>query len=133
MKQSGYIAVSGGARGLGRAVVDYFLEIGHCVLVVDLNPQPLDPLLTQYGDFLMAVQASVLDTDLLTDALALAKQKWGPVRGVVNCAGVAPAQRVIGRDGLMPLADFERAISINLTGSFNLTRLAAHQMSEGGT
>ena len=92
MKQSGYIAVSGGAQGLGRAVVDYFLEIGHCVLVVDLNPQPLDPLLTQYGDCLLAVQASILDTDLLTDALAQAKQKWGPVRGVVNCAGVAPAQ-----------------------------------------
>jgi len=131
MKQAGYIVVSGGARGLGRAVVDYFLELGHRVLVIDLNTQPLDPLLKLYGDCLLTVQASVLDTDLLADGLAQAKQLWGSVRGVVNCAGVAPAQRVIGRDGLMPLADFERAISINLTGSFNLTRLAAHQMSEG--
>ena len=62
-------------------------------------------------------------------AIAEAREKHGPARILVNCAGVGPAKRIVGRDGPMPLADFERVIAINLIGTFNMLRLAAADMA----
>ena len=61
-------------------------------------------------------------------ALAEAKAKHGAARILVNCAGVGPAKRIVGRDGPMPLADFEKVIAINLVGTFNMMRLVAADM-----
>ena len=64
----------------------------------------------------------------MTAAIGEANGKHGPARILVNCAGVGPAKRIVGRDGPMPLADFERVIKINLIGTFNALRLAAADM-----
>ena len=66
-------------------------------------------------------------------ALAEARDKHGPARILINCAGVGPAKRIVGRDGPMPLADFARVVEINLIGTFNVMRLAAADMHDART
>jgi len=71
----------------------------------------------------------VADANSAVDAIKAAADKHGPARILVNCAGVGPAKRIVGRDGPMPLADFARVIEINLIGTFNVMRLAAAAMA----
>jgi NAD(P)-dependent dehydrogenase (short-subunit alcohol dehydrogenase family) len=70
----------------------------------------------------------VTDPDGTAAALAEAKSNHGAARILVNCAGIGPAKRIVGRDGPMPLGDFERVIKVNLIGTFNAMRLAAADM-----
>jgi NAD(P)-dependent dehydrogenase (short-subunit alcohol dehydrogenase family) len=74
------------------------------------------------------VRCDVTSADGAANALADARSKHGPARILVNCAGIGPAKRIVGRDGPMPLVDFERVIAINLVGTFNMMRLAAADM-----
>jgi NAD(P)-dependent dehydrogenase (short-subunit alcohol dehydrogenase family) len=74
------------------------------------------------------VRCDVTDGDATAAAIAEARGKHGAARILINCAGIGPAKRIVGRDGPMPLADFERAISINLVGTFNALRLVAADM-----
>src|SRR4029078_6898249 len=76
----------------------------------------------------IAIRCDVTSSDNATAALNEASDKHGPARILVNCAGIGPAKRMVGRDGPMPLADFEKVIAINLTGTFNMMRLAAADM-----
>ncbi|MEA2963187.1 MAG: hypothetical protein QOI46_3285, partial [Alphaproteobacteria bacterium] len=75
-----------------------------------------------------AVRCDVTDGEQAAAALAQARDQHGAARILINCAGVGPAKRIVGRDGPMPLADFERVIAINLIGTFNMMRLAAADM-----
>ena len=75
-----------------------------------------------------AIRCDVTSADDAVKALAEAKAKHGAARILVNCAGVGPAKRIVGRDGPMPLADFEKVIAINLVGTFNMMRLVAADM-----
>jgi NAD(P)-dependent dehydrogenase (short-subunit alcohol dehydrogenase family) len=74
------------------------------------------------------VRCDVTDGEQAAAALAQARDQHGAARILINCAGVGPAKRIVGRDGPMPLADFERVIAINLIGTFNMMRLAAADM-----
>jgi len=76
----------------------------------------------------LALSCDVTAAEATVAALAAAKDKHGTARIVVNCAGVGPAKRIVGRDGPMPLADFERVVQINLVGTFNVLRLTAAAM-----
>src|SRR5262249_57217777 len=76
----------------------------------------------------VAIRCDVPSSDDATKALAQARERHGAARILVNCAGVGPAKRIVGRDGPMPLADFARVIEINLIGTFNMMRLAAADM-----
>ncbi len=76
----------------------------------------------------IAIRCDVTSADDAAKALAEAKAKHGAARILVNCAGVGPAKRIVGRDGPMPLSDFEKVIAINLVGTFNMMRLAAADM-----
>jgi NAD(P)-dependent dehydrogenase (short-subunit alcohol dehydrogenase family) len=75
------------------------------------------------------VQCDVGDPAIAEHALAKARQAHGPAAILVNCAGIAAAKRIVGRDGPQPLGDFERVIRVNLVGTFNMMRLAAAAMS----
>ena len=75
-----------------------------------------------------AVQCDVTDAGQAATALAQARSRHGPARILINCAGVGPARRIVGRDGPMPLDEFARVININLIGTFNMTRLVAADM-----
>ena len=74
------------------------------------------------------MRCDVTDGDGTAAAVAEARGKHGAARILINCAGIGPAKRIVGRDGPMPLADFERAIKINLIGTFNALRLVAADM-----
>jgi NAD(P)-dependent dehydrogenase (short-subunit alcohol dehydrogenase family) len=76
------------------------------------------------------VPCDVADAASAEAALARAREAHGPARVLVHCAGIAAAQRIVGREGPMPLENYERVIRVNLIGCFNLMRLAAHEMSK---
>ncbi|MET0303116.1 MAG: SDR family NAD(P)-dependent oxidoreductase [Microbacteriaceae bacterium] len=115
--------VTGGSSGLGLATVRALADAGARVVSVDLS-EPAQPV-----DGVTTVTADVADEAGMQAAVDRAAE-LGPLRVVVTCAGIAPAGRVVGRGGPMPLADFDRALRVNLVGTFNTVRLAAGRMAE---
>jgi NAD(P)-dependent dehydrogenase (short-subunit alcohol dehydrogenase family) len=119
--------VTGGASGLGAATARRLAKEGAKVTVCDLNAELAETVAAEVGG--VAVTCDVADAASAEGAIASAARAHGPARVLVNCAGVAVAKRVIGREGPMPLAEFDRVIRINLIGSFNMLRLATAEMS----
>ncbi|MEV5649522.1 3-hydroxyacyl-CoA dehydrogenase [Nocardia sp. NPDC052254] len=121
--------VTGGASGLGAATARNLVDAGAHVVVLDLPGSPGRQLRDEIGEDRMTfVPGDVTDAEGVTDALDAA-QRRGPLRAVVNCAGVGPPAKVLGKDGPLPLESFERIVRINLLGTFNVIRLAAHRMA----
>jgi NAD(P)-dependent dehydrogenase (short-subunit alcohol dehydrogenase family) len=128
MHPSGYAAlVTGGGSGLGRATAAKLAALGAKVAILDINVEAAKEVAAKIGG--IAIACDVADADGTAAAIAQARDRFGPARILINCAGIAPARRVVGRDGPMPLEDFARVISVNLVGTFNAIRLAAHAMS----
>jgi NAD(P)-dependent dehydrogenase (short-subunit alcohol dehydrogenase family) len=129
MEIRGQVAlVTGGASGLGLATARALQAEGAKVAILDVNPDALARA-TAEAD-LLAVTCDVSDAASAEAALKTASAAHGPARILVNCAGIGVAKRIVGREGPMPLADFERVIRVNLIGSFNMMRLVAHAMSQ---
>jgi len=120
--------VTGGASGLGAATARKLAGLGAKVTVCDLNTRLAEEVAAEIKG--TAVSCDVSDAASAEAAVVQATKAHGPARVLVNCAGIGVAKRVIGRDGPMPLADFERVIRINLIGSFNMLRLATAAMSK---
>jgi NAD(P)-dependent dehydrogenase (short-subunit alcohol dehydrogenase family) len=120
--------VTGGASGLGAATARALAAKGAKVAVCDLNTKLAESVAAEIKG--TAVTCDVADSASAEAAVAAAEKAHGPVRVLINCAGIGVAKRVIGRDGPMPLADFDRVIRINLIGSFNMLRLATAPMSK---
>lgn len=124
MNVSGQAAiVTGGASGMGAETARALAAAGARVAVMDVQTAALEQVAAGIGG--LAVECDVTSSDSAEAAVAAARQAHGPARVLVNCAGVAPAQRIVGRDGPMPLDQFRRVVDINLVGSFNLMRLVA--------
>src|SRR5215208_4120511 len=119
--------VTGGASGLGAATAEELARAGAKVACLDVNLDGARAVADRIGG--CAVRCDVTDGGQAAVALAQARDQHGAARILINCAGVGPAKRIVGRDGPMPLADFERVIAINLIGTFNMMRLAAADMS----
>jgi NAD(P)-dependent dehydrogenase (short-subunit alcohol dehydrogenase family) len=119
--------VTGGGSGLGAATAAFLAARGAKVGVVDLNPAAAEATAAAIGG--IALAGDVANEDAMVAALARARLAHGACRILVNCAGIGTAKRVVGRDGPMPLAEFERVIRVNLVGSFNMLRLAAAEMT----
>ncbi len=129
MKLGGQSAlVTGGASGLGAATARTLANSGAKVAVLDVNAEAAAALAREIGG--LALACDVADAKSAEAAVAKAKSAHGAARVLINCAGIGPAQRIVGRDGAMPLEAFKRVIDINLIGSFNLMRLAATDMSK---
>jgi NAD(P)-dependent dehydrogenase (short-subunit alcohol dehydrogenase family) len=127
MNINGHAAiVTGGASGLGAATATALAGAGAKVICMDVNLDAARAVAQKIGGH--ALRCDVTDAEQSAAALAQARDKQGIARVLVNCAGVGPAKRIVGRDGPMPLADFERVIKINLIGTFNMMRLAAADM-----
>ena len=120
--------VTGGASGLGAATARRLAGHGGKVAVCDVNGELAQKVAAEIGG--VAVVCDVADSASAEAAIAAAAKAHGPARILVNCAGIGVARRVIGRDGPMPLADFDRVIKVNLIGSFNMLRLATAGMSK---
>jgi NAD(P)-dependent dehydrogenase (short-subunit alcohol dehydrogenase family) len=119
--------VTGGGSGLGAATAAKLAALGAKVALLDVNVEAARAVAADIGG--IAIACDVADADLTAAAIAEARSKHGPARILVNCAGIAPAKRIVGRDGAMLLVDFERVIKVNLIGTFNALRLAAADMA----
>jgi NAD(P)-dependent dehydrogenase (short-subunit alcohol dehydrogenase family) len=127
MRIEGHAAlVTGGGSGLGAATARALAKAGAKVALLDINEAAAKAVAAEIGG--TAVRCDVADAASAEAAVAAARAVHGPARILINCAGIGVAQRIVGRDGPMPLADFKRVIDINLVGSFNLMRLAAADM-----
>jgi NAD(P)-dependent dehydrogenase (short-subunit alcohol dehydrogenase family) len=119
--------VTGGGSGLGAETARHLAAAGAKVTVLDLSAEGVEAVAKETGGLgLVCDVSSAGDAEA---AVAKAREAHGPARVLVNCAGIAPAKRIVGRNGPMPLEDFETVIRVNLIGSFNLLRLAAADMA----
>lgn len=118
--------ISGGASGMGAATARHLAAQGAKVVVLDMNHEAAEAVANEISG--LAIACDVTNAEAVEAAVATANEKFGPVRISVSCAGVAPAKRIVGRNGAMPLEDFSKVININLVGTFNLMRVAAETM-----
>ena len=127
MDPKGHAAiVTGAASGLGAETAAQLAEAGAKVACLDINLDGAQGGRGKIGG--IAIRCDVTSADGAEAALKEARDKHGPARILINCAGIGPAKRIVGRDGPMPLADFEKVIAINLIGTFNMMRLVAADM-----
>jgi NAD(P)-dependent dehydrogenase (short-subunit alcohol dehydrogenase family) len=120
--------VTGGASGLGAATARMIVAAGGKVVLADVNQEAGAAMEAELGANARFVKTDVSNDESARQAFAVASG-MGVLRGLVNCAGVAPAEKVVGREGAHKLESFARTININLVGSFNMIRLAAEIMS----
>ncbi len=118
--------VTGGGSGLGAATARMLAAAGAKVTVVDVKAGPADAVAAEIGG--LGVAADVTSAEQGAAAVAAGRERHGAARILVNCAGIAPAQRIVGRDGPLELDAFRRVIEVNLIGTFNMMRLAAADM-----
>lgn len=120
-----HIAVTGGGSGLGEAVVKALAARGSKVTVIDRNAEAAQRVAGAVAGHALALDVTDEAAGAALDAAIAA---LGPLRGLVNCAGIGGASRIVGREGPMPLEAFERTIRVNLIGTFNMLRLASARM-----
>src|SRR5579875_1374876 len=128
--RSRVFVVTGAASGLGAAAARMVVAEGGSVVALDLNRAAGDALAGELGERARFVAADVTSEADAKSAVELAQQAFGHVHGLVNCAGIAPAERVLGREGPHRLESFARVVKINLIGTFNMIRVAAAAMAQ---
>ncbi len=114
--------VTGGASGMGKACAEYLQEHGMKVVVWDRqkdNESKAD----------LFLNCDVTSDESVEHAMKETIAQVGTPRVCINCAGIAPAKRIVGKEGAMPLSDFKQVIDVNLIGTFNVMRVVAHAMS----
>lgn len=128
MNLAGHAAiVTGAGSGLGAATAERLQKAGAKVAILDVNIAHAQEVAARLGG--LAIHCDVSDAASAVAALAEARDMHGPARILVNCAGIGVAKRIVGKDGPMPLEDFNRVIQVNLIGTFNMLRLAAAAMA----
>jgi NAD(P)-dependent dehydrogenase (short-subunit alcohol dehydrogenase family) len=121
------VIVTGGASGLGAATAKILAGAGAKVAVLDLNIDFAKKVAEEIGG--IAIECNIADAIIAKEAIGKAKAEYGVARVLVNCAGIGGVSRIVGKEGPMPLENFERIIKVNLVGSFNMMRLVAAEMS----
>jgi NAD(P)-dependent dehydrogenase (short-subunit alcohol dehydrogenase family) len=136
IKQKTFL-ITGAGSGLGAASARALAAAGANVVLADLNKAAGEALANELGATACFVETDVASESSAMDAIQTAVTKFGSLHGLVNCAGVAPAEKVVGKEGPHRLESFAKVININLVGTFNMIRLAAEAMlkneaDEGG-
>nr|WP_297399349.1 SDR family NAD(P)-dependent oxidoreductase [uncultured Marinobacter sp.] len=119
--------VTGGASGLGEGAARALAAAGCKVAILDVQQALGERVATEIGG--MFVHCDVTSADSAEAAINAAREAHGPCGIAVNCAGIATASKILGRDGVMPLENFSKVIQVNLIGTFNILRLAAADMA----
>jgi NAD(P)-dependent dehydrogenase (short-subunit alcohol dehydrogenase family) len=123
--------VTGGASGLGGATSRLLAAAGGNVAVLDVNAEGGEAMARELGARALFVRTDVTSEADVQKAVAAVRERFGSLHGAVNAAGIATAEKVLGKAGPHPLEAFERTIRINLVGTFNVIRLAAAAMAAG--
>ena len=118
--------VTGGASGLGEGAVRMLVAQGGKVVIADVQAEKGEALAKELGQTFVKCDVS---SEADGKAVVAAATAQGKLMGLVNCAGIAPAAKTVGKDGAHPLDLFSKVITVNLIGSFNMIRLAAEAMS----
>ena len=123
--QGKVIVITGGASGLGAATATHLVEHGAKVILVDMNQEQGQALQQQLGSQSEFVQLDVTDEQTVEAFFAHVESTYGQLNGLINCAGIAPSAKVLGRNGIHELAMFQKVLNINVNGTFNMLRHAA--------
>ena len=126
-----HFIVSGAASGLGAATAQMLIEAGAKVMLVDLNAEAVAAKAQALGEQARYAVADISDEQAAKAAVDAAVSAFGSLHGLINCAGIVGAEKVLGKHGGVGLDSFAKVINVNLIGSFNLLRLAAAAMAEG--
>lgn len=125
------VVVSGGASGMGAATAQHLASLGANVAILDNHPEAAKVIADEIGAY--AITCDVSDESQVQAAMDAVVKKYGAIHIAINCAGIAPAARIVGRDGPMAMDDFQRVIQINLIGTFHVLRAAAAVMMQHDT
>ena len=122
--------VTGGGSGLGAATVEMVVANGGNAIIADVNRAAGEALVVNLGK-----QARFIETDVAREehgraAVELALKAFGGLHGLVNCAGIGLGEKTVGKEGPHALVSFTRVVTVNLIGTFNMIRLAAHAMAK---
>lgn len=120
--------ISGGASGLGYATAELLIQSDAKVVLLDVN-EPLGQQAEQnLGHNSLFIHCDITSEEQVQNAVNLAKSQFGALHGIINCAGLGPAKRVVGKEGPHPLEAFKKVVEVNLFGTFNTLRLVANEM-----
>ncbi len=122
--------VTGGGSGLGAATVHRLAQDGANVIIADVDEEAGEELAADIGEQARFAGTDVTDEESTQGALDAARDAFGSLHGLINCAGIGPAEKVVGKRGVHSLDSFVKAVQINLVGTFNPIRLAAPIMME---
>jgi len=129
MKKHEVVAVvTGGASGLGEATVRQIVEQGGKAIIFDVNDERGQALVEELGQNVLYVRVDVTKEEDVAAGIGQANEAFGKINVAVNCAGIADASKVISKRGVHALALFEKVITVNLIGTFNVIRLVAENM-----
>jgi NAD(P)-dependent dehydrogenase (short-subunit alcohol dehydrogenase family) len=120
--------ITGGASGLGLATAERLLAAGGCVVILDLPESAGRDVAERLGSRAVFAPGDVTDADQVSAALDTANELPAPLRVIVNCAGIGPPAKVVGKKGPFPLDVFRRTVEVNLVGTFNVLRLGAERL-----
>lgn len=118
--------ITGGGSGMGAETARHLAQLGAKIVLLDTRLDQALMIAKEIDG--LAIASDVSDANSVKQAIQQAVDQFDAITICVNCAGIAPAQRIVGREGAMPLDEFRRVIEINLIGTFNVMRLCAEQM-----
>lgn len=131
MKLENLVAiVTGGASGIGRATVERLHAAGGSVAIFDMSEPLGRALAAELGERVLFAPVNVTDEASVQAGIAQTIERFGAIHVCVNCAGIGNAIKTYGKNGVFPLADFNKVLQVNLVGTFNVLRLAAEQMAK---
>ena len=126
--KNSYAVVSGGASGLGLAVVNRVVQQGGKVAILDINEEAGQSVASEHPEQVIFIKTDISNEQQVDAAVDQAAERFGCINLAVGCAGVLGAGKIIGKKGPMPAEFFQKVININLMGTFLLTRAAAKHM-----
>jgi NAD(P)-dependent dehydrogenase (short-subunit alcohol dehydrogenase family) len=124
------VVVTGGASGLGLVTCQKLASQGAKIVAFDLNEDAGKSLVTSLGDNAIFAKVNVADETSVAKGIKQVVDAFGTIHACINCAGIAPGGKTVGRNGALALEKFSQVININLIGTFNVLRLAAEQMAK---
>lgn len=128
--QDSVFVVTGGSSGLGAATARMIVKSGGKVALVDINGTAGKAMQAELGCEACFIETDITNENSVKACIEATVKTFGNLHGLVNCAGIGPAERIMSRNGLHQLSSFRQVIEVNLIGTFNMLRFAADQMSK---